>query len=404
VEIEGQAGIYRCTEDAVVISFERCTEDSKGVIHAFVTIEDFDEGDRTTLQQGVRENLTSSRSRETLAKHCDQRGNQDRDWLRLISNAMNMAISKLREGEPFLDFAEYEPSEGLDYLVEPILHANQPHLIYGPGGVGKSRLAAYLAAIVQEGYPVPWWSEVEQANVLYLDYETHADELYRTAKGIYAGFGLGVPRFKYRRSFMPLKSDIYEIQKQCLKDRIGLLIVDSAAPATGGDSETQASTGEFFNALRSLNVTSIILGHSTQNQDGSTKPFGSQFWRNMPRATYEVVQQETPNDTYILGMYQRKLNIGRKILPVWLRFAFEEDDSIVTVSKLTQGEIDQQNVGGTPRERIRRLLRSGALNLNQLKAALPDVTNEVIRQTLSRNDEFVSLGSGLWANKAVEVN
>ena len=94
----------------------------------------------------ARFNLTSTTARKTLAKALQER--LDLAWDDMIEQACVMVLTKHREGEPVIRVGNLPPREALKYRVAPILLNNQPSLVYGPGGTGKSYFALYLAVLV----------------------------------------------------------------------------------------------------------------------------------------------------------------------------------------------------------------------------------------------------------------
>ena len=107
-----------------------------------------------------------------------------------------------------------------------------------------------------------------------------------------------------------------------------LIIVDSAAPAAGGEAEKSNTAKTYHNALRELEITALTIAHVSKEaskEDGTTSPYGSIFYRNLPRNIWEIKQGETYTRTVKeLGLYQTKYNSGAGEEPIGLRFTFDD--------------------------------------------------------------------------------
>ena len=159
-------------------------------------------------------------------------------WTTIIDKTAELVIEKHRQGEPVIQLKDLPPKESLSYRVAPLLVENQPTLLYGLGGKGKSLVSQYLACLVAEGYPVGSL-QPEPGPVLLCDYETDQDTVCRNLAMIHKGLGIedGSSIF-YRRMGQPLVNEIESIQGQVLELGIQMVIVDSAGPAVGGGAES----------------------------------------------------------------------------------------------------------------------------------------------------------------------
>jgi len=104
----------------------------------------------------------------------------------------------------------------------------------------------------------------------------------------------------YRRCLGSILDETSEIAKTIAKHEIGLVIVDSAGPACGGDIMSAELAIQFFNALRkvtaSTNAAVLILTHTTKadrrEENQRRLPIGSVYFENLSRATWEIRPQE----------------------------------------------------------------------------------------------------------------
>ena len=73
-------------------------------------------------------------------------------WTTIVEKAAELVIANHRAGEPAVQLKDVPLKESLSYRLAPLLLENQPTLIYGLGGKGKSLLSQYLAVLVSEGF------------------------------------------------------------------------------------------------------------------------------------------------------------------------------------------------------------------------------------------------------------
>ena len=239
----------------------------------------------------ARFNLTSTSARANLAKELNVRA-ESLDWQGMLEQACVKILDKHREGEPLVQLSEHRISERLPFRVVPVLQEKQSSVFYGHGDSGKSYFAAYLAVLVATGLAQNGFTP-EPGNVLILDFETDEDTQADRVRKIANGLGISFPsNIYYRYNHQPIAADIETVQRHVLEKDIALVIVDSAAPAVGEPESAQMVTA-YFSALRSLKATNATIAHLTKNGKEDA-PFGSVFWRNLPRASFRVNASHDP--------------------------------------------------------------------------------------------------------------
>tara|TARA_R100000306_G_scaffold59910_1_gene59402 strand:+ start:354 stop:1289 length:936 start_codon:yes stop_codon:yes gene_type:complete len=304
-----------------------------------------------------------------------------------------MTLDHWRLGEPVVNLGTVTPSVEPTYRLKPFLLENEATLIYGDGGIGKSYVAAYLASQVDQGVKLGVYEPI-QGRVLYLDYETNSEIAARRFQALAKGFGVGVnSNVLYRFCFQPLAMDIAEVQKIVAEQGIECIIVDSAGPACGGDPESASSAINYFTALRSLRRTSLTIAH--RSKSGSVGPFGSVYWVNYPRATYELKKvQETGENAMHVAMIHRKVNEGQLQGPVAFRFTFHK-------GAVTVAEEPIEDVPGFVSElplpqQIRIALEEHGPQTAKDLAEMTGLNLGSIQVILSREKTFERVGNNRW--------
>jgi hypothetical protein len=304
-----------------------------------------------------------------------------------------MTLDHWRQGEPVVNLGTVQPSPEPSYRLRPFLLEKEATLIYGDGGIGKSYVAAYLASQVDQGVKLGRYEPI-QGRVLYLDYETNRDIAARRFQALAKGFGFGAAsNVLYRFCYQPLPADITEIQKIVAEEDIEFVVVDSAGPACGGDPESASSAINYFTALRSLRRTSLTIAH--RSKSGSVGPFGSVYWVNYPRATYELKKaQETGESAMHVAMIHRKVNEGQLQAPVAFRFTFQP--GAITVAEEAMGDVPAFATELPLGEQLSRALDEHGPQTAKDLAEMTGLNLGSVQVILSREKTFQRVGNNRW--------
>ncbi len=233
-----------------------------------------------------------------------------------------------------LSFGEIEATK---YKIDPIIAKNKLNILFGDGMSMKSTLATLLAVMIQ----LPWhdnpmgWT-AEHGRMLILDWESDKSEAIRVLRGVVQGAELPEMSLLYRRCYQPLVMDIEAIQKIVMEGNIDTIIIDSLGVACGGDLNAAQPALAFISALRSLNVTSIVVHHGTKeslkSKKGVPTPFGSIYFYNEARIIWEIRKyQEEGSSIADIAMLHRKINVGKLLKPIGLRCTFFDNHKISIV-------------------------------------------------------------------------
>lgn len=285
----------------------------------------------------ARFNLSSSTARATLAKSLSGRSASKVDWLRALEAFCQHILTEERRGEPFEKIGRRPQRPGTRYLVRPMMPVDQPTLLFADGGTGKSYLAVALALSVQVGREiVPGLAPAKKGPVLYLDWETSADEIDERIKAICAGAGIEPVEILYRRCTTSLVDMVEEVAGLIATDEIVLVVVDSLGYALGQGSErgtAEETAIRFFQAVRHLKTTVLGIDHVNKegaaSATGAFKPYGSAYKVNYARSAWEMRKQNDVDGEVVLT--HRKANNSRRADPIGLRATFTEDSDGLVV-------------------------------------------------------------------------
>lgn len=279
-------------------------------------------------------NLLTSKTR--LAK--ELRALHDAPWLSMLEQSCMSALRQLRQGEPIESLQPTSDDHPAWFVLNPLLYDKNPTVLYGPGDSMKSFFALYCGLLLASGSCGPQLSVApEPWKVLFLDWEMSVQDVRGRVKLLQAGDArlTGMP--DYRRCYQPLADDLSELKKVVSDGNYDVLIIDSLAMAAGGQELERADSAIRFNAaLRSLNCTSLIIGHTPKPQEDQKERhlYGSVFFHNLCRVSWECRREGQT-----IGLYQKKNNLGPKHDPLGFHLALEHDMCCITEANLADDEV-----------------------------------------------------------------
>lgn len=389
--IENIGGIYSLNfiDERLGVRVDRISENSKHETSGEITITSRIPGQSGHIHQ-ARLNLTSSSTRKTMSKFLDERVS-GLDWNAVMEYVCVMVLAKHREGMPAIKLADHAMPEGLSFRLVPLLQERQATLMFGEGDSGKSWLAILMGVLVSQGIS-HIGLQAEPGNVLYLDYETDEDTLWERVNMISAGLGIAIPDgFYYRQMHQLLAADFQQINQLVVENNISLVVVDSAAPAVG-EPESSTPTTEYFRALRSLRASTLTIAHVSKGGK-ENEPFGSIFWRNLPRANFRVTANHEPgSDQFVIGLKHTKSNNGKRLMDRGFQVGFT--DGSVTFSPANIPDVPGLSEDLGLSQRIAAALNIGGKTVKELAQDL-EIREESVRTTLNRHKGklFVQIGT-----------
>jgi len=351
-------------------------------------------------------NLLAPRSISELAKRLNDIW--EADWSGILQSACTKIIDNVLtppEPEQITIIENTMPV----FLVSKFILENSPNLWFAPGGSGKSFLALSLAICVENGFD--FFGSVSPNRALYLDWETDKQETDRRASMIAGGLSetyeiekseILLP--KYSQMYFPLVDAIDSMLEIVYNYDIRFVVIDSIAPALGGNLISDADATKFFSAVRKLNaagITTLLITHVSKGEkkgDGKRTPFGSVFFENFPRLTWEIRSEYNEEQkVFSFGIFCRKTNVG-KLEPKGISLAFDGDKIIMGYIDPDDTEISDERQ--TIQEMILAILQDEdkALTPKELTTLLntsaPNVWNALSR--MSKKGLIESAGYGKW--------
>lgn len=382
MEINDLAGSFQVTfpTHQVSLNFQRLSENARGVSAEITVI-----AGHIELLGETDIGLKSDSSRDKLAKSLSRTADAI-PWKRLLERACAEVLKRHRRGEPIVVL---EPAESIHtpFILNPIVYRGHQTLIFAPGGSYKSYLSLYIALLAFAGLRQNGIGAVP-TNVLYLDWELDAKTVGARLKALHTGHPelAGVYPY-YRRCTQPLHLEAPQIAAEVARLGIGLIIVDSAALACGGDLNSPESAIKLQQALRRIGCASIVLAHvsksTAEGQDRST--YGTVFFRELARNVWELSRPENSNRVLLSQTGSAcKNSFGRKQEPLGFEFSFESDRVRITAFDPSEEEESGFEEKLPARQRIVRLLSDQVRRDPQEIAGALHLPASTIQSVLSR--------------------
>jgi hypothetical protein len=326
-------------------------------------------------------NFSSVRARIDRAKQCAERSHTkptEFDWTGLLEEFSVRLLRAEREGEPAIVLPDVpRPAVDAEYDVHG-LRFPKDHLSiwFGDGGSGKSLTELFCAGEL----------ELRGVRVALFDWEmdefTHRLRLERL-------YGAEMPRVRYVRCARPLVHDVDRLRRIVRDEQIQFGFFDSIGFATDGPPEAAESALGFCRAFRQLGIGGVALAHVTKADNADQRPFGSTFWHNSARSTWNVKQAASTDDTLTIGIFNRKSNIGRTHAPIGFEIAFTP--STTTFTRVNVADVSELAEALPMWQRMQHRLRSGPMTLARLADELGANVETLDRTVRRKSALFVRL-------------
>jgi hypothetical protein len=287
------------------------------------------------------------------------------------------------QGEPAIDLRTVARPTGDDHLdIQGIrVLERHPMILFGDGGTFKSYLGLYIAGeLARQGLAV-----------LFADWELDAHD-HRDRLGRLFGES-AMPTVQYARCQRPLVAEADRLARLVAEHQCAYLVCDSVAFACDGPPEAAEVAQRYFQCIRRIGIGSLHLAHINKSDSSDQKPFGSAFWHNGARSTWNVKKSTEDGvgaGTIILGFYHRKTNVGAMLPSVGLSIEFDAERT--RIHRTALGDVSDLAAEMPTAERMRK-----ALTRPMTAAELADHLGakvDTIDKTARRKSDMFTRASG----------
>lgn len=326
-------------------------------------------------------NLSSTRTRSAFAKDLvglSRFKDGEEEWRAVVEEFALRILSAERNGTPAVLLADVLPptAERLLYVDGLPLLKDHPMILFGDGGTGKSLLALHFAGrLALKGHKVGLF-----------DWELDAGE-HRLRLGQL--FPNPLPRIIYARCSHPLCREVERLRRIVKDADLEYIIMDSIGFACDGPPEAAEQAMRYFQALRTLGrLGSLHIAHVKSGFEGADlRPFGSIYWHNGARSTWNVKLASPDSDQpgLQLALHHRKSNTTGRMRSVGFEMRFHADS--INVEQLDLREVPELASQLPIAERVRAALKSGIRTRKELLEDLDGVKDASLSRILRREKQ-----------------
>ena len=262
-------------------------------------------------------NLSSPSAAQQRAKLLAERARAGKiDWSSMLEELRQRVLTAERKGEPSIclrDVRKPPDEEEYDVLGLRVPRAH-PAILFGDGGTMKSYLELLmLSTLASQGMRVGYFD-------WELDKFTHRRRLEQIC-------GDDMPDIRYVRCDRPLVHELDRIRRIVQNDRLQYAVLDSVGFGTLGAPESAEAALDYNRAVRQMDIGTNLVAHINKTENGDQRPFGSNYWHNSARSTWNIkLASHSPDGhTIHLAAFNRKNNLNRPWPPAGIRVQFDGD-------------------------------------------------------------------------------
>lgn len=353
------------------------------------------------LLHTAKTNLLSSSTMGQLAKRMAKHS-ADIPWSEVLTFITANTIEYQRQGEPpVLIEPSEEPPSHPGYYIEPLVMKGVPTVVFGEKGVNKTTLGLIALGLIATGsYSNYSLTASEPKRVAMLDWESNQElTRYTLSKLVH---GNTIPRFTlpYLRCKQTLADDVNRIAHFLSDSHAQVVLVDSLGQAAGSDrydSAGKASALKFFECLRQLNLTALIIGQTAKGEEAKKTIFGSTFFTYYSRNIFELraVQDDMDENILHLALLHRESNYSKRYPPIGWRVAYSDTTIEVQSESVSLAQF-LESVSQT--KALLDLLKEGPKSRQDIKQGLEIPLGQVgvLLSRLKKRGLVIDLGQGKW--------
>ncbi len=360
------------------------------------------EKDRPIYISGFK--LLSISHKESLARALNKvRKMESCQWETVINQLTVKCLSKIREGESVVMLDGSKGDQRPQYLLPPLFVKNVPNIIYADRSSAKSLFMTLIDIILS----IPYYDNKlnlpinydDGHRVLFLDWENDQTTTDWQKQCILRGMDLGLIDLAYLHCNIPLAKNIAFIQSKINEIKADVIIIDSLGVAVGGNLNDSEPAITFFNALRQLPVTPLIIAHTSKDINNKRKTvYGNAFYENLSRSIWEVSKRQEPNSSeLILTLYNRKCPpFANYHQPLGFKFIFNGNSTKVSTCEPESDKRETDEDSGKDKVYAVIELSDNPISAAEIKQSLKD--------DVKSGNVDMSLARLLKENKIVKVS
>ena len=351
------------------------------------------------LTSPILVNFSASQTLNHLIRDMENK-DTEAPWNEIIPQIAIHTIEQARRGEPVIILSTWDEVEAPPWILFPLLLEGQATVIFGEKGLGKSTLCLIIASCLilpWQDNPFSFIINEKCHPVLYLDWEANHKIVQNQLRKMQRGMGLPCYEMSYRRCMLPLAEDLEQVMRHVQDVKAEVIIFDSLGLAAGGELNDSGPAIAFFNALRQLNTTALIVGQTAKDKDKPRTIYGNAFYTYLARSIWQIASVHEPGDTEMnIGLFHRWANYSAKHHPLGFKLSFSEN-TIEVAPEDPKTVSEFRDLLGS-RQQILAELKDGSREAKELAEAL-GLPRETVNKTLYRmklRGQVVLLPNKTW--------
>ncbi len=389
----------------LIVRADRLWEGSHGKVQGQLSIRvPSPNGHYTVLLVPQDFGFTAPISRKDLIKYLTERVPKV-DWTIVIDDTCDQVITHARKGQPDV---QVDPAKITlikpTYLLYPFLPRNQPTVFFGKKSSCKSTLLLLMALSLGSGWTDnPWFKGIlKPVNIGWLDWETDQEGFEYDCKRLADGNGIiSCPNLFYRPcGGRSLVDQIEEVKSWADKRELQLLILDSLAPASGGEIKEASTAIGYYQALKFLGRTSASIGHPPKSELVIPSISGAGQFEDLARNIWEVEAEQEEDSSELYQALRHRKNYKTGYLPS-RGFKYDFADEIIIIKNDDPNQVVKHATRGSDRQRLLALIKDNPLSAQDIAKSL-GLKKDYIQVLLSRSqnrDEVEKRGNEKWGIK-----
>jgi DNA-binding MarR family transcriptional regulator len=247
-----------------------------------------------------------------------------------------------------------DPPGPREHVVDDLMPKGHTASIHGDGGSAKTIISLSAGTAVANGSSEWMGRKVQKCRVLFCDFELDPEEQRRRAYQVARGICLYRPPhdFLYVSGLgRPASEVLSGCLDVCVKEEVGLFILDSLGIALEGDAGNASDVirfhHEYLDPFRAAGITLLVVDHQAKTQVGerylSKRAFGSVYKENLARSVLQVEPRDRGEGLLTVTIRQTKNNFGPRSAPFGARLTFSEEQITIATHALDATELAQEN-------------------------------------------------------------
>ncbi len=360
------------------------------------------------LLHTAKVNVMSSSTMTSLGKRLKEHS-KDVPWLQVLTYVTAKTMEYSRRGEPGVVI---EPStSGIThpgYYVDPIIMKGVPNIIFGDKGVAKTTLSLALLGIASLGIedsPLGF-SCPKPGKIAMLDWESTKALTDFTMGRLIEGKTIDWFPLPYLRCKQSMADDIDRIGNFLHDHSVELVLIDSLGQAAGSDkfdSSGKSVALRFFECLRLLNITSLIIAQNAKSEENKKTIFGSTYYTYYSRNIFELRGKQDDRDDNVshIALFHHESNYSKKRDPIGFQLKYTDESIMIEHEEVSMARFI---------ERVNQtiilcdFLKTGAKSRQEIIKVLniPEGQVDMVMSRAKKKGLITPLGSGMWGLKSNE--